>query len=174
LRPWQRREPGNFKAILLQLVVYAGVGGVLNLVYILMYAVLREWSSAQWANAVALVLSTLLGTWGHRRVTFGVRGAERTVPHQTLGLVMLVFGLAVTAGSLWLLEATVEEPTRWSELLVLAAANLGVGLVRFAAFRSAMVPTPVTTPPPPSGRRQPPPQPAPPPAAPPCADERVE
>jgi hypothetical protein len=65
-----------------------------------------------------------------------------TVPHQALGLALLVFGLAVTAGSLWLLEASVEEPSRTAELVVLAAANLGVGLVRFAAFRAAMVPEP--------------------------------
>jgi putative flippase GtrA len=174
VRPWQRREPRDVKAIFLQLVVFAGVGGVFNVVYALLYVVLREGFSAQWANAVALVLSTLLGTWGHRRVTFGVRGRARTVPHQTLGLGMLVFGLVVTAASLWLLESTVEQPSRWSELLVLAAANLGVGLVRFAAFRFAMVPTPATTTPQPSGRRRPPPQPAPPPAAPPCADGRVD
>ncbi|WP_148572594.1 GtrA family protein [Nocardioides caldifontis] len=140
VRPWQRRGTGKVRTVLLQLVVYAGVGGVLNVVYVAMYAVFRVWASAQWANAVALVLSTLIGTWGHRRVTFGVRGPEGTVNHQTLGIVMLVFGLAVTAGSLWLLEATVDEPSRWSELVVLAAANLGVGLVRFTAFRLAMVP----------------------------------
>ena len=64
----------------------------------------------------------------------------RTVPHQSLGLALLAFSLAVTAGSLWLLEVTVDDPTRLAELLVLVAANLGVGLVRFAAFRLAMVP----------------------------------
>jgi putative flippase GtrA len=142
VRTWQRREPGDLRAIFLQLLVFAGVGGVFNVVYALLYLVLREGFSAQWANAAALVLSTIAGTWGHRRVTFGVRGRESTVPHQALGLGMLAFGLAVTAGSLALLEAGVDEPSRWSELLVLAAANLGVGLVRFAAFRLAMVPTP--------------------------------
>ena len=46
----------------------------------------------------------------------------------------------MTAGSLWLLEASVDQPSRLSEVAVLAAANLGVGLIRFAAFRVAMVP----------------------------------
>ena len=147
MRAWQRRAPRDVKAILLQLVVFACVGGVFNVVYALLYVVLREGLSAQWANGVALVLSTIAGTWGHRRVTFGVRGREKTVPHQALGLGMLGFGLAVTAGSLALLEATVEEPSRWDELLVLIAANLGVGLVRFAAFRFAMVPSPEGEPP---------------------------
>lgn len=132
--------PASMKALFRQVVVFAGVGGVLNIVYALLYVVLRESLSAQWSNGIALVMSTIAGTWGHRRVTFGVRSSARTVTHQTLGLALLVFGLAVTAGSLKLLEASVAEPSRLSELLVLAAANLGVGLVRFSAFRVAMVP----------------------------------
>jgi putative flippase GtrA len=145
VRTWQSREPRGIGPILLQLMVFAGVGGVLNILYAVLYLLLREGMNAQWANALALVLSTIAGTWGHRRVTFGVRGPERTVPHQVLGLALLGFGLAVTAGSLALLEATVEESSRTSELAVLAAANLGVGLVRFGAFRFAMVPEPATT-----------------------------
>ena len=125
--------------MLLQLVVFATVGGFFNIVYALLYVALREVFDAQWANAVALVVSTVLGTWGHRRVTFGVRGRARAVPHQALGLALLAFGLSVTAGSLWLLDASVAEPSRLHELLVLGAANLGVGLVRFAAFRASMV-----------------------------------
>ena len=130
------------RPVLLQLVVFAGVGGVFNVVYALLYLALRVVMSAQWANAISLVLSTILGTWGHRRVTFGVRGPDRTVSHQSLGLALLAFGLGVTAGSLWLLQVTVAEPSRLAELAVLAAANLGVGLVRFALFRLAMVPDP--------------------------------
>ncbi len=138
----QPSAPGRWKAILLQLVVFACVGGVFNIVYALLYVVLREGFTAQWANAVALVLSTIAGTWGHRRVTFGVRGRERTVSHQALGLALLVFGLAVTAGSLKLLEINVAEPSRLAELVVLATANVAVGLVRFTVFRLVMVPQP--------------------------------
>lgn len=128
------------RGLLLRLLVFACVGGFFNIVYAGLYVAFREGLDAQWANAIALVLSTILGTWGHRRVTFGVRGPARTVAHQVLGLGLLAFSLAVTAGSLWLLEASVDQPSRWSELAVLAAANLGVGLIRFAAFRVAMVP----------------------------------
>ena len=130
------------RPVLLQLVVFAGVGGVFNVLYGLLYILLRTGLDAQSANAIALVLSTIAGTWGHRRVTFGVRGTARTLSHQSLGLALLAFGLAVTAGSLWLLETSVDEPSRTAELLVLAAANLGVGLVRFFLFRLAMVPEP--------------------------------
>ena len=59
--------------------------------------------------------------------------------HQVLGLALLGFSLAVTAGSLWLLDATVAVPSRRQEVAVLIAANLGTGLVRFFLFRVAMV-----------------------------------
>jgi putative flippase GtrA len=136
----RQNGPDKMKALVRQLIVFAGVGAVFTVVYALLYVLLRQWLSAQWSNGLALVLSTITGTWGHRRITFGVRSRTRTVPHQTLGLALLAFGLAVTAGSLELLEVSVAEPSRLSELLVLAAANLGVGLVRFGAFRVAMVP----------------------------------
>ena len=132
-RALRRRE------VLVQLVVFACVGGAFNVLYGLLYVVLREGLSAQPANALALVLSTIAGTLGHRRVTFGVRGWERTVDHQALGLGLLAFSLAVTAGALWLLEASVDTPSRTQEVAVLVASNLGTGLVRFAAFRVAMV-----------------------------------
>ena len=131
-------EGPGWREVLVQLVVFACVGGAFNVLYGGLYVVLREQLTPQPANALALVLSTIAGTFGHRYVTFGVRGTERTVQHQVLGLVLLAFSLAVTAGSLWLLDATVAEPSRRQELAVLIAANLGSGLVRFFAFRMAM------------------------------------
>lgn len=140
MRVLRSLAPSRDKPALLQLVVFAAVGGALNVVYAGLYVALRTVMDAQWANAVSLVLSTILGTWAHRRVTFGVQGVEGTVPHQSLGLGLLGFSLVVTAGSLWLLEASVDEPSRTAEVVVLVAANLGVGLVRFLAFRTAMLP----------------------------------
>jgi putative flippase GtrA len=128
------------RAVLLQLVVFACVGGLFNVLYGGLYVALRPLLDPQWANAVALVVSTIAGTAGHRRVTFGVHGRSRAVQHQALGLSLLGFGLLVTAGSLWLLEATTTSPGRLAELAVLAAANVFVGLVRFGAFRTSMTP----------------------------------
>lgn len=134
--------PAPSRRALRQLVVFATVGAAFNVVYALLYLLLREGLAAQPANAVALVVSTIAGTWGHRRVTFGVRGRARTVRHQALGLALLGFGLAVTAGSLAVLDLSTPDPSRTAEILVLVAANLGVGLVRFGVFRTVMVPTP--------------------------------
>lgn len=137
-----RFRTGPVRSMLLQLVVFACVGALFNVVYVGMYLFFRVGLDAQWANAVALVLSTVAGTAGHRRITFGVRGTSRALGHQVLGLALLGFGLAVTAGALWVLEVSVDQPTRLAEVAVLAAANLGVGLVRFVAFRVSMVPAP--------------------------------
>ena len=140
-RPAPRRAtPGSFMGMVRQLFVFACVGGAFNVVYGLAYLLLREGLDAQWANAVALLLSTMAGTFGHRRVTFGVRDSAGTVGHQALGLVLLAFSLVVTAGALQLLDVTVTDPSRLGELAVLASANVGVGLVRFFAFRRVMVP----------------------------------
>ena len=129
----------RWRVILVQLIVFACVGGAFNVFYGLLYLAVRTELSAQPANAIALIVSTIAGTWGHRRITFGVRGPEGTVGHQSLGLALLGFSLAVTAGSLWLLEAWVDSPSRTQEVAVLVAANLGTGLVRFTLFRLAMV-----------------------------------
>ncbi|VXC47006.1 GtrA family protein [Nocardioides sp. AX2bis] len=133
--------PVRSRRTLLQLVVFAAVGAAFNVLYALLYLLFREGLEAQPANALALVLSTIAGTWGHRRVTFRVRGRRRTVRHQVLGLALLAFSLAVTAGSLALLQVSDPDPSRTAEILVLAAANLGVGLIRFGLFRAVMVPT---------------------------------
>ena len=59
-----RAAPGGARAVLVQLVVFAGVGGVFNVVYALLYLLLRETFDAQWANGLALVASTIAGTGG--------------------------------------------------------------------------------------------------------------
>jgi hypothetical protein len=53
-----RTRAARWKTVLVQLVVFACVGGVFNLFYGLLYVLLRAKLSAQPANAIALVLST--------------------------------------------------------------------------------------------------------------------
>ena len=116
-------DQARLKTLAVQLVVFATVGGLFNVFYGLLYVVLREGLAAQSANTIALVVSTIAGTWGHRRITFGVKGMARTVPHQALGLALLVFSLVVTAGSLWLLQASVEMLGRPLAVVFTAAAS---------------------------------------------------
>ncbi len=121
-----------------QIVSFAGIGLVANIAYAALFVVLRMAMGAVAANVVALVVSTVGDTSANRRLTFGVRNRSTVAAHQTLGIVLLGIGLVVTSGSLWLLELTVAAPSRLSELAVLGAANLVVGVIRFAAFRRWM------------------------------------
>lgn len=127
-------------SVWVQLVLFGAFGVVFNLMYGALYLLLRLVLGPIWANGVALVLSTISSTAANRRVTFEVRGPWHVVRHHSLGLTLLALGLGVTSGSLWLLEASVDDPTRLAELAVLGLANLAVGLVRFASFRLWMRP----------------------------------
>ena len=127
-----------------QLLSFAAIGLVFNVVYVGLYLLLRLGMGPTWANVVALVLSTLGDTALNRRLTFGLRNRSTLAQHQVLGLVLLGVGLLCTTASLWLLEITVPAAGRVSEVVVLAAANLVVGLIRFWAFRTWMRPQPST------------------------------
>lgn len=117
------------------------VGAGATLAYGLLYLALRLLLSPLWANAVALVASTVGGTQAHRGFTFGVTGRATIAPHQALGLGVLVAGLGLTSGSLWLLEQTSPDASRFAELAVLAVANGLSGVVRFVTFNLAMRPS---------------------------------
>jgi putative flippase GtrA len=127
-------------SVWVQLVLFGTFGVVFNVLYGALYLLLRLGLGPMWANGVALVLSTVSSTAANRRFTFEVRGPRHVVRHHSLGLTLLALGLGVTSGSLWLLEATTEHPTRLAELAVLGLANLAVGLVRFTSFRLWMRP----------------------------------
>ena len=83
----------------------------------------------------ALVATAVGNTAANRRITFGVCGPTHALRHQAQGLVILGAGLAVTSGSLWLLNAANSGPGRLTEVVVLTAANLLVTVMRFAAMR---------------------------------------
>lgn len=98
--------------------------GVLSTVaYAVLYLLLRGTLGPFWANATALVATAVANTAANRRVTFGVRGRQGAVRHQVQGLAIFGVGLAVTSGSLWLLQAA-TRPSAFVEMLVLTLANL--------------------------------------------------
>lgn len=118
-----------------QLARFAVIGVVSTLAYALLYWVLRTGMGAQWANAVALLLTALGNTAANRLFTFGVRGRPGRLRHQAQGLVVFALGLAVTAGCLVGLEALAPQASRGVELVVLTAANVVATLLRFLLFR---------------------------------------
>jgi putative flippase GtrA len=129
-----------------QLVRFAVVGVASTIAYLLLYLLLREAFSAQWANALALVTTAVLNTAANRRLTFGVTGPAGRLRHQAQGLVVFGIGLALTSGSLALLQGLAPHASRLLEVSVLVAANVAATLVRFLLFRSWMFRRPATDP----------------------------
>ena len=118
-----------------QLIRFAAVGVASTLAYLILYAVLRTAVTPQWANLVALLVTAIANTAVNRRVTFGVRGNDGAVRHQAQGLIVFAIGLALTSGSLALLDAISSHPAKKVELAVLILANLLATAVRFLMLR---------------------------------------
>ncbi|WP_030436422.1 bifunctional glycosyltransferase family 2/GtrA family protein [Actinoplanes subtropicus] len=118
-----------------QLIRFAAVGVASTLAYLILYAVLRTAVGPQWANLVALLVTAIANTAVNRRVTFGVRGNDGAVRHQAQGLIVFGIGLALTSGSLALLDAISTHPAKKVELAVLILANLLATAVRFLMLR---------------------------------------
>lgn len=119
------------------------VGALATALYAGLYLVLREVTTPQWANVVALVVSTVASTAGNRRLTFHSTAASTVVPHHALGLGLVVAGFGLTSGALGLLALADPTATRTAEVVVLALANALVGVLRFTAFSLVMTREPV-------------------------------
>jgi putative flippase GtrA len=118
-----------------QLLRFAAVGVASTLAYLLLYALLRTVLGPQVANLIALLATAVANTAANRRLTFGVRGADRAWRHQAQGLVVFAVGLGLTSGSLAVLGALHSAPPRAVELGVLIVANLAATCVRFLLMR---------------------------------------
>jgi putative flippase GtrA len=118
-----------------QLIRFAAVGVASTLAYLILYALLRTAVSPQWANLVALLATAIANTAVNRRVTFGVHGTDGAMRHQAQGLIVFGIGLALTSGSLALLDRLSTTPAKHVELVVLILANLLATAVRFLMLR---------------------------------------
>lgn len=127
--------PGSSPAMLGQLVRFAVVGVASTAAYALLYLALQDGLGAQWANAVALLLTAVANTAANRAFTFGVRGRRGAGRHQLQGLFVFGVGLAVTSGSLAALHRFAPGASPHLELAVLVIANLVATLARFIGLR---------------------------------------
>ena len=121
---------------LTQLASFAGIGSVSTAAYLLLFVALRAEVPVQVANLGALALTAVANTAANRRLTFGIRGRAGSVRAQLQGLLVFAAGLAVTSGSLAVLDAVTSRPTRPREVTVLVVAGVAATLLRFVLFRS--------------------------------------
>jgi putative flippase GtrA len=101
--------PGVPHGMLGQLVRFGAIGVLSTLAYFVLYLGLRELTTAQAANLVALLVTAVANTATNRRVTFGVSGRTGALRHHAGGLIAFGVGLLLTSGSLWLLEGSVAR-----------------------------------------------------------------
>jgi putative flippase GtrA len=119
-----------------QLVNFTGIGVVMTLGYLVLYAALRETLGAQGANLAAWLVTAIADTSANRRITFGVSGRKGAARAQLEGLLVFGSGMAITSGSLVALDALVASPAQVLELGVLVGANVAAGLLRFLLLRA--------------------------------------
>ncbi|MFI5610562.1 glycosyltransferase [Amycolatopsis sp. NPDC051903] len=126
--------PGVSPGLVTQLVRFAAVGVASTAAYLLLFLLLRGLVGSQAANFTALLLTAIANTAVNRRVTFGVRGRGGATRHQFEGLLVFGLGLALTSGSLAVLNHT-THPGLVLETTVLVLANLAATVLRFLLLR---------------------------------------
>lgn len=137
-----RRKPAALRRrgilrfpVVRQLLRFSGVGIICTGASLALYALLRPWIGPQPANAVALVLTSLLNTALNRRLTFKISGTQRRASDHLNGLVVIAVALLITGGSLGVLHWINPEATVADELLTTTLSGFLATAVRFTLLR---------------------------------------
>lgn len=126
--------PGVPPRLVTQLVRFAAIGVSSTLAYLVLFLLLRTVVGAQAANFTSLLVTAIGNTALNRRLTFGIRGRSGAGRHQFEGLIVFGLGLALTSGSLALLNGS-TTPGLVLEITVLVLANLAATVLRFLLLR---------------------------------------
>jgi hypothetical protein len=114
-------QPAESSRLPLRRARFAVTGVASTLAYLTLYLLLRGAMPAQAANLISLLVSAMVYT------------AAR---HQSQGLLTFGIRLALTAGSLAVLDASSPRPGRGTETGVLLGATLAAAALRFALYRT--------------------------------------
>jgi putative flippase GtrA len=128
-------SPRPTRRLVAQLAWYTAIGIASTLAYVGLYAVLRDVIGAQPSNVLAWALTAVFDTSANRRLTFKLSGRAGALRAQLEGMVVFLIGLALTSGSLAVLDVVKDQPSRALEIGVLLAANLAAGVLRFVLLR---------------------------------------
>ncbi len=119
-----------------QLVAFGLIGAASTVVHLGGFLLLHQvLTSAQLANATALLVAAVANTWANRRWTFGVQGRDGAARHQLQGLVVLALTLAMTSGGLRVLDVIAPEAPTWLETGAVAVTTATATAVKFLAMR---------------------------------------
>jgi len=121
--------------VIRQLLRFSGVGVICTAASLGLYALLRPWLGAQLANAVALVLTSLLNTALNRRLTFKIAGQQRRTRDHLNGMVVIAVALVITGSSLGVLHWFNPDATVGDELVATTLSGFVATAVRFSMLR---------------------------------------
>lgn len=121
--------------LLAQLRGFAVVAVICTAVSVLIFAALRPSLGTQWANAISLVLCSVLNTELNRRISFGVKGKKLWWRDQRRGLWVMLLALGITSGSLGLLNWVAPHASILAELVVILLGNIASAVTRFVLMR---------------------------------------
>jgi putative flippase GtrA len=127
------------RGTLRQAISFGAIGVVSTLAYVALYAWLRPGFSAAAANLIALVATAIGNTAANRRLTFAVKSRRGVLRDQAAGFVALAIALAITSGSLAVLQVVAPGHSRRLEVAVLVAANAAATVARFFVLRVAIL-----------------------------------
>lgn len=134
--PATRHYRGMYRfPVVRQLVRFTGVGIICTATSLALYALLRPWLGPQLANAVALVLTSLMNTALNRRLTFRIAGQHRMARDHLHGVIVIAVALVITGGSLGVLHWVHPEATVADELWTTTLSGFLATAVRFTMLR---------------------------------------
>ncbi|WP_207346374.1 GtrA family protein [Arthrobacter sp. E3] len=128
---WLRRHP----VLAAQLRGFAVVAVICTVISMLIFASLRPLTGTQWANAISLILCSVLNTDLNRRMSFGIRSSHLWWRDQRRGLWVMLLALTMTSGSLLLLHQVLPDASMALELSVIVLGNVASAVTRFLLLR---------------------------------------
>ncbi len=130
-----RRMPGA--RVARQAASFAVIGVASTVLHLGLFALLRQGlASAALANALALLLATIVNTSWNRHWTFGLRGREGAGRQQVQALVVFAITLALTTAGLGLLHAVAPGAPTWLETAAVAITTALSTALKFVLMRT--------------------------------------
>jgi putative flippase GtrA len=113
---------------------FVAVGVVSTIAYSLLFVALVVPLGSVLANAIALAATAVGNTAANRRVTFGIRGAEKLLAQHAAGALVFVIALGLTNGALASLHGLDPRASQELKLVVLVAATVTATVTRYIAL----------------------------------------
>ncbi|MFJ3956985.1 GtrA family protein [Arthrobacter sp. NPDC090010] len=118
-----------------QVLRFTAVGVVCTLASMGLFAFLRPSLGPQWANALALISTSVLNTALNRAATFRIKDRRGAARDQARGLIVMGIAWVITASSLVILHWFLPHASVTEELWTTTLAGFLATVVRFALFR---------------------------------------